>query len=101
MYLTYLQNDLIFSSMFGIISLILTFIESKRSKEKYSIKNYFKIFICVTLCVYLANYLKSNSFINVDSKKNSSKSLYGKNYSSEGSVNLDNYANINIGDPDF
>ena len=97
MYLTYLQNDLIFSSMFGIISLILTFIESKRSKEKYSIKNYVKIFICVTLCVYLANYLKTNSFITADSTK---KSLYGKNYSG-GSVNLDNYANINMGDPDF
>ena len=100
MYLTYLQNDLIFSSMFGTLSLILTFIESKRSKEKYSIKNYVKIFICVTLCVYLANYLKTNSFITADSTKQSSKSLYGKNYSG-GSVNLDNYANINIGDPDF
>jgi cytosine/uracil/thiamine/allantoin permease len=101
MYITYLQNDLIFSSIFGIISLIITFIESKRTKEKYSLKNYFKIFVCVTLCVYLANYVKSTSLLNFDSKKTSSKSSFGKNYSGGGSVNIDNYSNINIGDPDF
>ena len=97
MYLSYLQNDFIFSALFGFISLILTFIESKRNKEKYSFKNYIKIFICVSLCVYLAIYIKSTTLLNFDLKQ-SPKSSYG---SPGGAVNLDNYSNINIGDPTF
>ena len=98
MYLAYLQNDFIFSSMFGILSIIFAFIESRRSKEKYSLKNYLKIFVSVTTCVYLAIYIKSTSLLNFD-LKNSSHTSFGKK--SGGSVNLDNYSNINIGDPDF
>ena len=98
MYLAYLQNDFIFSAIFGILSLILTFIESKRSNEKYSIKNYFKIFICVSVCIYISLYIKSTSLLNLE-VKDTSKSSYGK--SSGGSVNLDNYSNINVGDPEF
>ena len=98
MYLSYLQNDFIFSAMFGIISIVIAFIESRRSKEKYSFKNYLKIFACVSLCVYFAIYIKSTTLLNFDSK-GSSKSSYGA--TTGGSVNLDNYSNINIGDPDF
>lgn len=98
MYLSYLQNDFIYSAMFGVLSLIITFIESRRTKEKYSFKNYLKIFVCVSVCVYIAIYIKSTSLLNFDCKE-SVKSSFGN--TSGGSVNLDNYSNINIGDPDF
>ena len=98
MYLVYLQNDFIFSAIFGVLSLVLTYIESKRTKDKYNIKNYFKIFVCVSVCVYLALYIKSTSLLNLEAQ-HTSKSSYGK--SSGGSINLDNYSNVNIGDPDF
>lgn len=100
MYLAYLQNDFIFSSLFGILALIFTFIESKRTKEKYSIKNYIKIFICTTVCVYIAIYIKSTSLLNFE-LNNSANSSFNKNVKSGGSVNLDNYSNVNIGEPNF
>jgi len=98
MHLSYLQNDFIYSAIFGVLSLIITFIESRRTKEKYSFKNYLKIFVCVSVCVYLAIYVKTTSLLNFDYKE-SVKSSFASNYS--GNVNLDNYSNINIGDPDF
>lgn len=99
MYLAYLQNDFIFSAVFGVLSLILAFIESRRTKERYSLKNYLKLFVCVSVCVYGAIYIKSTSLLNFEVKESSSPSSFGK--TSGGSVNLDNYTNINIGDPDF
>ena len=96
MYIVYLQNDFIFSAIIGILSVILTYIESKSSKEHYSIKNYLKIFACVSICVYFAIYIKSTSLLNLG-PNNTSKSSFGGG----GSVNLDNYSNVNIGDPGF
>ena len=52
MYLSYLQNDFIFSGLFGILSLVLAFLDSKRNKKKYTFKNYLAIFLCVSVCVY-------------------------------------------------
>ena len=68
MYLSYLQNDFICSAI-GVLSLIITFIESRRTKEKYSFKNYLKIFVCVSVCVYIAIYIKSTSLLNFDFKE--------------------------------
>lgn len=98
MYLSYLHNNFIFSIIFGLLSLIITFFESKRNKEKYTLKNYLKIFIIVSFSVYLSLYIKNSSLLNnIEPLKN--QSLYGK--TSGGSVNLNNYKNVNIGDPDF
>ena len=97
MYLSYLHNNFIFSAVFGVLSLIISFFESKRTKEKYSLKNYIKIFVIVTLSVYFAIYIKNSSLLNnIEPINNTS---YGK--VSGGSVNLNNYTNVNIGDPDF
>jgi len=98
MYLSYLHNNFIFSSLFGLLSLIITFFEGRRNKEKYSFSNYIKIFIIVSLSVYLALFIKNSSLLNnIEPLKNNSS--YGK--VSGGSVNLNNYKNVNIGDPDF
>ena len=71
----------------------------ERTKEKYSFKNYLKIFVCVSVCVYIAIYVKSTSLLNFDVKKVLNLRL--AICTSGGSVNLDNYSNVNIGDPDF
>lgn len=98
MYLSYLHNDFIFSSLFGLLSLIITFFEGKRNKEKYSLKTYLKIFVMVSISVYLAIFIKNSSLLNNIEPLNNNSS-YGK--ASGGSVNLNNYTNVNIGDPDF
>jgi len=99
MYLNYLQNNLILSAVFGVFSIILSFIESKRSKEKYTFKSYLKIFVLVTICCYILIYVKSSSFLN---NGTSPSTLYGgSNSGQSNSVNIDNYSSVNIGEPNF
>mgnify|MGYP001394294175 CR=1 FL=1 len=100
MYLAYLQNDFIFSALFGVLALICTFVDSRRTKEKYSFKTYIKIAIGCSLSVYIALYIKSTSLLNFD-LNTSSESLLNKQTKGGGSVNLDNYSNVNIGEPNF
>ena len=52
MYLDYLKNNFILCSFFGLIAVILGFIDSRRNKEKYSLKNYGKIFWLLQLLLY-------------------------------------------------
>ena len=102
MYLNYLKNNLILSAVFGVLAIILSFIESKRSKEKYTFKSYFKIFVLVTICCYILIYVKSSSFLN----NGKESTLYGgsapwANSGPSNSVNIDNYSSVNIGEPNF
>ena len=45
MYLDYLKNNFILCSFFGLIAVILGFIDSRRNKEKYFLKNVSKKFL--------------------------------------------------------
>ena len=94
MNLNYLQNNLILSAVFGLLGAIFTFIESKRSKEKYSFRSYMKIFVLVSLCSYILLYVK----LNLINNGSGAKTQYG---SGSQSVNLDNYSSVNIGEPTF
>jgi uncharacterized membrane protein len=97
MYLDYLNNNLILAGVVGILGIILSFIESKRSKEKYKYKSYFKIFILVTLCSFALLKFK---FADATQSKNSYTS-YSSTDGGGGSINVDNYSSINIGEPNF
>ncbi len=114
MYLDYLKNNFILCSFFGLIAVILGFIDSRRNKEKYSMKNYGKIFAVVTICCYIVLYMKSNNILGVsneiDTTLYSSRSApwsMGGGSSTPHSggtgtgVNLENYNSVNIGEPNF
>jgi hypothetical protein len=115
MYLDYLKNNFILCSFFGLIAVILGFIDSRRNKEKYSMKNYAKIFAVVTICCYIVLYMKSNNILGVsneiDTTLYSSRSApwsmggggsgVSQSQSGAAGVNLENYNSVNIGEPNF
>ena len=110
MYLDYLKNNFILCSVFGLIGVIIAFIDSKRNNEKYTLKNYGKIFGLVTVSCYLILYMKSNNILNVSSPE--STTLYSSNSAPwsqsvpksspvSNGINLENYNSVNIGEPTF
>ena len=115
MYLDYLKNNFILCSLFGLIAVIVAYIDSRRNKEKYSLKNYAKIFGLVTVCCYIVLYMKSKNILGVSneidttlySSRSAPWSLGGGSGASTvqqtagSGVNLENYNSVNIGEPNF
>jgi hypothetical protein len=120
MYLDYLKNNFILCSVFGVFAVLIAYIDSKRNNEKYSLKNYGKIFAMVTICCYIVLYMKSNNILGVStpldktlfSSSSAPWSGIGGSASQTGGasaggnsgnvgVNLDNYNSVNIGEPNF
>ena len=113
MYLDYLKNNFILCSVFGVFAVIISYIDSRRNNEKYSLKNYAKIFGIVTVSSYLVLYMKTNNILGVSTQVD--KTLYSSmsapwnasggsqqvNTNQGPGVNLDNYNSVNIGEPNF
>ena len=92
MYLNYLQNNLIFSLVVGILAVVIYYIDDKRTNQTVNLYNYTKLFIIVGLSVYCSLYIKLNNLLGLN---NSNKTLYGGNMPPE------TYSNINLGEPNF
>ena len=116
MYLDYLKNNFVLCSVFGVFAVLIAYIDSKRNNEKYSLKNYGKIFAMVTICCYIVLYMKANNILGVStpldktlfSSSSAPWSAVGGGSASQtgganvnAGVNLDNYNSVNIGEPNF
>jgi hypothetical protein len=99
-YLAYLNNNFIFAGFIGLLCALLSYAESKRTKEKYSLKTYLKIFLLGAVMSFVVVYLKTKVLNNVPVMKFPVQPPK-TSVSSGGSVNVDNYSNVNIGEPDF
>ena len=103
-FLEYLSNDFIYSFFIGVVGLLLMVVESYTSKEKYTIKQYIKNFILISICVYIGLFIRTTSiFINFTKGTNDiyKTTSFSSNQTGGSTINLNNYDNVNIGDPNF
>lgn len=97
-YIYYLQQKYIIALLCSLVSLLLTYIESKYSKQKHNYKYYIKILILVFLNVYSVLYLLEKKIISIEgitliSQKVSQSTVSGGAQSS--------YSKVDIGNPSF
>ena len=52
-----IQNKILLSGVVGLLSIIIYYIDNRRSKNEVELKQYLKLFVIVTILNYISFYL--------------------------------------------
>ena len=104
-YLVYLKKPHFLALFCGLVTSIIAYCESKYTKVKNDYKYYLKIFILVTINVYVVLMLVKKGVVPLDNVS-PSKIMKGggpSNISTPevSSINTSNYQSVDIGNPTF
>lgn len=74
-----IQNKILLSGIIGLLTIIIYYIDNRRTKNEVEFKQYLKLFVIVTLLNYISFYLINSKQIQKEA----------------------NYSTVNISEPDF